>query len=59
MVFMFGLLGIAVGILLILVGGFLVFFFPSTKEHQPPPFDLVGVVLGFIFLIIGILLVLF
>jgi len=50
---MFGIAGILVGLLLVLVGGFLVFFFPNTMEHQPPPFDTVGVVLGFILLIIG------
>lgn len=50
---MFGIIGILVGIVLILIGGFLVFFFPGTAEHQPPPFDVVGVVLGFILIIIG------
>jgi hypothetical protein len=50
---MFGIIGILVGLLLILIGGFLVFFFPSTAEHQPHPFDITGVVLGFILLIIG------
>jgi len=50
---MFGILGILVGILMVLAGGFLILFFPSTGDHQPPPFDLVGVVLGFILLIIG------
>lgn len=55
--FMFGIVGILVGLLLILAGGFLVFFFPSTAEHQPSPFDVVGVVLGFIFIIAGGILV--
>ena len=54
---MFGIVGILVGLLLIVMGGFLVFFFPNTGEHQAPPFDVVGVVMGFIFLIIGGLLV--
>ena len=54
---MFGILGILVGIVLILIGGFLVFFFPGTEEHQWPPFDIVGVVLGFILIIIGGVLV--
>jgi len=54
---MFGILGIIVGALLIVAGGYLVLFFPNTIEHQPPPFDLVGVVLGFIFIIAGGILV--
>lgn len=54
---MFGILGILVGIVLILIGGFLVFFFPGAMEHQPPPFDVVGVVLGFILIIAGGVLV--
>jgi hypothetical protein len=54
---MFGIIGVLVGIVLILIGGFLVFFFPSTAEHQPPPFDVVGVVLGFILIIIGGILI--
>lgn len=45
------------GIILILIGLFLAFFFPGTQEHQPPPFGLVGVLLGFILLIIGGILV--
>ena len=54
---MFGIIGILVGLLLIVVGGFLVFFFPSAWEHQPDPFGWVGVVLGFILIIIGGVLV--
>jgi hypothetical protein len=50
---MFGIIGILGGLLLVIIGGFLVFFFPNTFEHQAPPFDTVGVVLGFILLIIG------
>ncbi len=54
---MFGALGIVLGILLILLGGFLVLFFPMTEEHQASEFTKTGVVLGFIFLIIGAFLV--
>jgi len=50
---MFGWIGVVVGILFIIIGGFLVLFFPGTKEHQPGPFGLVGVVLGFILIIAG------
>ena len=42
---MFGWIGLLVGILFILLGGFLVVFFPGTQEHQPPPFGVVGVLL--------------
>ncbi|MFH1364808.1 MAG: hypothetical protein ABIH52_04090 [Candidatus Aenigmatarchaeota archaeon] len=54
---MFGLAGVAVGILLFIIGIFLVFFFPANAEHQPSSFSLVGVILGFILLIIGGLLI--
>jgi hypothetical protein len=56
---MFGLLGIIFGIILFLVGGFLVIFFPSTEEHQGDTFSIVGILLGFIFLIAGFFLVFF
>jgi len=56
---MFGWLGIAIGILLFLIGGFLVVFFPSTKEHQGDTFGLTGVILGFILLIAAFFLVFF
>jgi hypothetical protein len=54
---MFGILGIIIGILLIMLGGFLVLFFPMAPEHQAGQFTKVGVILGFIFLIIGGVLV--
>ncbi len=54
---MFGIGGLVLGIILILIGLFLAFFFPAPQEHQPPPFGLVGVLLGFILLIIGGILV--
>jgi hypothetical protein len=56
---MFGLLGVVIGIVLILLGGFLVFFFPSTTIHQGEDFGVAGVVLGFIILLIGGVLVFF
>ena len=56
---MFGWLGIAVGILFFLVGGFLVVFFPSTEEHQGDTFSITGIVIGFILLVAGFFLVFF
>ena len=56
---MFGWIGILVGILLIIFGGFLVVFFPSTIEHQPPQMTVGGVILGFVCLVIGVLLLFF
>jgi len=50
---MFGWIGFLVGVLFILIGGFLVIFFPGAEEHQPPPFNVVGVVLGLILLVLG------
>lgn len=54
---MFGLLGTILGIILIIVGGFLVVFFPATLEHQSQEFSVVGIVLGLIFLIVGVVLI--
>jgi hypothetical protein len=50
---MFGLLGIVVGIILLALGIFLVFFFPNVTEHQPTSMGWTGIVLGFIFIVIG------
>ncbi len=49
----FGLAGIIAGILMLLVGFFLVFLFPTTGEHQTDQFGIVGVVLGVILLLLG------
>ncbi|UCD07198.1 MAG: hypothetical protein JSW41_05230 [Candidatus Aenigmatarchaeota archaeon] len=54
---MFGIGGLILGIILILIGLFLTFFFPGTQEHQPPPFGAVGIFLGLILIIIGGILV--
>lgn len=56
---MFGWLGIIIGILLFLIGGFLVVFFPSTWEHQGDIFSLTGIILGLILLIAAFFLVFF
>ena len=57
LVTMFGFVGIIVGILLLIAGVFLVFFFPTTEEHQPVSFGVTGIVIGIVFLIIGFVLV--
>jgi hypothetical protein len=54
---MFGILGTVVGILFILLGGYLVIFFPSTTVHQTESFSVVGIIMGFIFLVAGVVLV--
>lgn len=54
---MWGVLGVVAGIILILVGGFLIIFFPGTEEHQPLGFSILGIVMGFAFVIIGCLLI--
>jgi hypothetical protein len=56
---MFGWIGIIIGILFFLVGGFLVIFFPSSEEHQGDTFSITGIVLGFILLIAGFFLIFF
>lgn len=53
---MFGLLGVIVGIILIIVGGYMVFFLPMSIYHQPE-FGYTGVFLGIVFLIVGFVLI--
>ncbi|MBL7160564.1 MAG: hypothetical protein ISS93_01795 [Candidatus Aenigmarchaeota archaeon] len=55
---MFGVIGFIIGILLIIAGVFLIFFFPAAGEHQPHGMSLTGIVLGIIFLILGFVLIL-
>lgn len=47
-----------VGIVLILIGGFLVVFFPFPKEYQPAGFTLAGMLIGILTLIAGFVLLL-
>ena len=54
---LFGLWGILVAIVLILVGAMLVFFLASPTENQPPTMAWTGIVLGLIFWIIAALLI--
>lgn len=54
---MFGIAGFIAGILLALVGFFLVFLFPGADEHQPAEFARMGIIMGLIcFLAAGILI---
>ena len=50
---MFGIWGIVVGILSLLVGIFLVFFFPSSFKTQETELAIGGIFLGVIALIVG------
>ena len=56
---MFGVIGLLGGILLIFLGGFLVFFFPSEGRHQQQSLSMGGIIIGFIFLLFGFILVIF
>lgn len=53
---MLGLLGQAVGILLIIIGGLLTFFLHAPADHQSGSFGISFVFLGLILIIIGGLL---
>jgi hypothetical protein len=44
--------------MLILIGGFLVMFFPSTKDVKKDEFTIAAIVMGLIFLFIGVTFVL-
>lgn len=55
----FGLLGQLIGLILILLGGFLAFFLQTTDMHQPKEFSLTGIYLGLLFLVLGFFLLLF
>ena len=56
---MFGLGGWIAGVLVLLWGIFMVFFFPAFSEHQGELFGRNGVIFGFFLLFVGILLVFF
>ena len=53
---MFGLIGQVIGIIIIIIGGFLLFFMHAPEEHQPTEFGISFVILGLILIIIGGLL---
>jgi uncharacterized YccA/Bax inhibitor family protein len=50
------LVGKVVGVVLLLLGVFLVIFFPWITKHQPESFGKSGILLGLIFLVIGLFL---
>jgi hypothetical protein len=54
---MFGLFGIAGGILLMLFGIFCVFFFPSSDVHQEKSLAIGGIIIGVVSLIAGAILI--
>jgi hypothetical protein len=55
--FSFGwLLGI-LGVIFLLLGGFMVLFFPFTAEHQGDEFQVAGPVIGLVLLVVGGVLV--
>jgi hypothetical protein len=54
---MFGLAGLIAGIILILIGGALVFFFPASSQYQPQEFGIVAVVAGFVMIILGAIMI--
>ncbi|MBN1896781.1 MAG: hypothetical protein JW789_03605 [Candidatus Aenigmarchaeota archaeon] len=54
---MFGLWGLAFGIILLAFGVFAIFFFPSSQTHQEESLAVGGVVMGVIAIVIGAMLV--
>ena len=54
---MFGLGGIAAGLILIIIGAALVFLFPGPGEYQPASFTMTGIVIGFVMIIMGAILI--
>ncbi len=54
---MFGLWGLAAGILLLVFGVFAVFFFPSSSTHQEEALTKGGVFMGVVALLIGAVLI--
>jgi len=54
-----GILGIIGGIILMLIGIFLIFIFPSTTEHQTEQFSIMGIVIGIVFFFVGLFLIFF
>jgi hypothetical protein len=54
---MFGLTGLIAGIILIIIGAAMVFFFPGPGEYQPESFTLVVVVGGFVMIVLGAIMI--
>ncbi len=61
----FGLLGLFVGVLMMVFGGFMIGLFPgyttdrNAPGHQPLDFSISGIFIGFMCLLIGVLLIIF
>jgi hypothetical protein len=56
---MFGWIGAIIGILLILLGGFMVLFFPFVAEEQAESMAITAIITGFVLIAIGAVLVFF
>ena len=56
---MFGWIGTIIGIILILLGGYMVVFFPFVTEEQAESMALVAIVTGFVFIAVGGVLLFF
>lgn len=54
---MFGLGGLVAGILMIVIGGALIFFFPSAVKYQPDDMGIMVIVVGFVMVIVGAILI--
>ncbi|MFH1294830.1 MAG: hypothetical protein ABIH90_02715 [Candidatus Aenigmatarchaeota archaeon] len=51
--FAFGWLWSLAGILFLLLGGYMLLFFPFTAQHQGEEFQVSGPVIGFVLVLIG------
>jgi len=56
---MFGLAGILAALLLIIIGMFLVFFFPANENHQADSMAWTGILIGLISWVIAAILLFF
>ena len=54
---MFGLGGIIAGIVLVIIGGAMVFFIPSATTYQRGEMTTMGVVIGFVLIILGAIII--
>ncbi len=54
---MFGIAGLIGGIILIIIGGVLVFFMPASQTYQPKEMATMAVVGGFVMIILGAIMV--
>ena len=54
---MFGIAGVIAGVVLILLGGLIMFLFPGSDKYQPDDFSVVMVVVAIVMIILGGILV--